>query len=115
MKSKKPRKKNVLIHYERLGELLSIESYDQLKLHYKGLVEEYLNNGYNRHDEKWTKGVAVGSKSFVERVKSMLGVLDKGRKTIETEERYQLREPSVPYRSLFKIKNEDIGTDNTYY
>ncbi|MCL0062093.1 hypothetical protein M1N62_03940 [Thermodesulfovibrionales bacterium] len=51
-------------------------------------MEEYLNNGYNRHDEKWTKGVAVGSKSFVERVKSMLGVLDKGRKTIETKEGY---------------------------
>ncbi|MCL0072370.1 hypothetical protein M1N52_03155 [Thermodesulfovibrionales bacterium] len=51
-------------------------------------MEEYLNNGYNRHDEKWTKSVAVGSKSFVGRVKSILGVLDKGRKTIETKEGY---------------------------
>ena len=111
----KPRKKNVLIHYERLRELLSIESYDQLKLHYKGWVEEYLNNGYNRHDDKWTKSTAVGSKSFVERIKSMLGVLAKGRKTMGTKEGYQLREPSAPYGAHFKDKNEDIGTDNTYY
>ncbi len=62
-----------------------------------------------------TKSVAVGSKSFVERVKSMLGVLAKGRKTIETKEGYQLREPSALYGSHSKVKNEDIGTDNTYY
>jgi hypothetical protein len=50
----------------------------------------------------------VGSKSFVERVKSMLGLLAKGRKTMETKEGYQLREPSASYGSHLKVKNIDM-------
>ena len=39
----------------------------------KGWVEKYLGNGNNIRDDKWTKGIAVGSKGFVEHVKSALG------------------------------------------
>ena len=39
----------------------------------KGWVEKYLGNGNNLRDDKWTKGIAVGSKGFVEHVKSALG------------------------------------------
>jgi len=32
----KPRKKNVLINYEKLRKLVGIESYDSMRFHYKG-------------------------------------------------------------------------------
>jgi len=69
----------------------------------------------NIRDDKWTKGIAVGSKGFVEPVKSALGALAKGRKVEESGDSYQLREPSAPYGEDFAVKNEDIGLKNTYF
>ena len=96
-------------------ELLSIDSCDLLREYHKGWVEEYLNNGSNSRDDKWSKSIAVGSKGFVEKVKFLLGVMAKGRKSLKAAEGYQLREPSAPYNAHFDIKNEDIGANNTYY
>ena len=58
---------------------------------------------------------AVGSKGFVEHVKSALGALAKGRKAKESGDSYQLREPSAPYGEHFGVKNGDIGLKNTYF
>ncbi len=62
-------------------------------------MEKYLGNGNNIRDDKWTKGIAVGSKGFVEHVKSALGALAKGRKAKGSGDSYQLREPSAPYQA----------------
>jgi len=42
MKSRNPGRKNVLINYEKLRKLVGIESYDSMRVHYKGWIEEYL-------------------------------------------------------------------------
>ncbi len=42
-----PRRKNVLINYEKLRELAGAESYDLLKRYHHGWVEKYLGNGNN--------------------------------------------------------------------
>ena len=77
-------------------------------------VENYLNNGGNRRDDKWTKSIAVGSEGFIEKVKFLLGVMAKGRKSLKAAEGYQLRDPSAPYNAHFGIKNEDIGANYSY-
>ena len=110
-----PRRKNVRINYDKLRELVGVESYEQLKRYHSGWVEEYVGDGNNRRDEKWTKSIAVGSKAFVESVKTLLGALARGRKVREAVEAYQLREPSAPYGDHFGVKNEGIGPENTYY
>lgn len=109
-----PRKKNVLINYDKLTELVGAGSYDLVKRYHSGWVEEYLKNGNYLRDDKWTKSIAVGSKGFVESVKSTLGVLAKGRKSKETGNSYQLREPLVPYGENIGVKNKGIGLENTY-
>ena len=73
-----------------------------------------MGNGKNIRDEKWTKSIAVGSRGFVDRVKSILGALALGRKRIEAGEAYQLREPSIPYSAHFGVKKGDIEPENTY-
>lgn len=73
-----------------------------------------MGKGNNSRDDKWIKSIAVGSKGFVECVKSALGVLAKGRKSEETGDSYQLREPSVSYGAHFKAEKEDIGFENAY-
>jgi putative transposase len=81
---------------------------------HKDWVEEYLGDGKNIRDDRWTKSIAVGSKGFVEYVKTALGALAKGRKPLKVEEGYQLREPSVSYGGDFGFERVDIGVDNAF-
>ena len=110
-----PRRKNVLIKYDKLRELVGTESYDQVKQSHQGWVNEYLDNGPKSREDKWTNSIAVGSKGFVESVKSALGIRAKGRKTKEAGSNYELRKPAAPYGAFFGGKNEDIGVGNTYF
>lgn len=109
-----PRRKNVLIDYERLQGLLGAGSYDQLRSSHKGWVEEYLGNEENVRKEEWTGSIAVGSRPFVDKVKALLGYRAKGREVIEGGEGYQVREGSVLYNALFVAGKENIGPENSY-
>jgi hypothetical protein len=60
-----------------------------------------LQNGTNIRDDKWTRSIAVGSKSFTGKVKYLMGVSAIGRKRIEARKSYQLREPQIPYGEPF--------------
>ncbi|MFZ0450635.1 MAG: hypothetical protein WAL98_15455, partial [Desulfatiglandaceae bacterium] len=77
-------------------------------------VDDFLGNGNNIRDDKWTTSIAIGNRSFVERVKSLMGALAIGRKSTEAGDSYQLREPAVPYIAHFGGKKGDIGLENTY-
>jgi putative transposase len=74
----KPRKKNVLIAYQRLAELTGFESYAAFQETHKELVNESLANGNNTRKIQWTESIAVGSKGFIETIKEKLGILAKG-------------------------------------
>ncbi len=110
-----PRRKNILIDYERLQRLVGAESYDQLRSSHKGWVEEYLGEGAKNRQDEWTGSIAVGSKPFIENVKALLGFRAKGRAVIEDDEAYQLREGSAHYKALFGAEKDDIGPENTYF
>lgn len=109
----KPKRKNILINYQKLTNLFGFDSYDELKIYHKRWVEDYLENGKNIQDDKWTKYIAVGSETFIERIQGLMGVKARGRKSIETGDSHQLREPLVPYNSLSRGKKEDKGPGNT--
>ncbi len=110
-----PKRKNILIDYQRLKELLGFNTYDEVKKYHKRWVEDFLGNGRNIREDKWTKSIAVGNTSFIEKVKSLMGVLAIGRKSIEAGGAYQLREPPIPYGAHFGAKKGDIGYKNTYF
>ena len=104
-----------MINYEKLRRLVGIESYDSMRVHYKGWIEEYLGSQETGREDKWTSSIAVGSKIFVENLKSALIGSVSGRKVKEAGEGYQLREPSVPYEVNFDVKNDDIGPENRHF
>jgi putative transposase len=110
----KPRRKNVLINYEKFMELLGTDNYDQVRRDHRGWAAEFLGNGPGR-DDKWTRSIAIGSKEFVEKVKTKLGILGKGRKATETGAGYQLREPANSYMHHFDVQKGDIEPENTYF
>ncbi len=92
-----------MIDYEKLRTLLGLESYDLVKSYHKKWVEEYLENAKKIREDKWSASIAVGSRGFVESVKSMLGGLVRGRKVKKIGTGYQLREPAIPYGDHFGV------------
>ena len=109
-----PRRKNILIDYSRLQRLIGTGSYDQLRTSHRGWIEDYLGDGSKNRQDEWTDSIAVGNRSFIEKLKALLGFRAKGRKVKEGGEGYQLREDPGPYNALFEVEKEDIGPENTY-
>jgi len=106
-----PRRKSVLIAYQELAGLAGFSTYDAFRKAHKELVREALtNDGSCRQRQKqWTESIAVGSRSFAEMIKEKLGMLAKGRKILEIEEGFLLREETSTYIANYDGKKEDIG------
>ncbi len=62
-----------------------------------------------------TRSIAVGSKEFVDKIKSNFGILAKGRGGTETDVGFQLRELTGSYLPPFEAEKGDIGPDNAYF
>ncbi len=112
----KPRRKSVLIAYQKLAELAGFATYAAFQKSHKEWVREALVNGgdFSQRQAQWTESIAVGSKSFTERIKEKLGILAKGRKIIESDDGFQLRENKATYNADFDIKKDDIAGKNVY-
>ena len=74
----------------------------------------YLGDGAKNRQDEWTGSIAVGSRSFIENVKTLLGFKAKGKSVLEGNDGYQLWEESAHYKALFGVKKDDIGLENTY-
>ena len=101
-----------MIDYEKQQWLIEAGSYDQLKSSHKGWVDEYLANGAGGHQDEWTDSIAVGSMSFIEKVKLLLGFKAKGRDVIAGGDGYHLREEAASYMAFFRAEKGDIGPEN---
>ena len=110
----KPRRKCVLIAYQKLAELSGFNNYDRFRNTHKELVEGMLKDGTNSRQGEWTESIAVGSESFIEETKEKLNVRAKGRKVIGAGTAFQLREPVSRYNAVLDIKKGDIDQENTY-
>ena len=80
-------------------DLLGIKDIDEIKESHRKWIEDALKRQCNVRESRWTESVAVGGKSFVEGTKEKLGIKVKGRKVVEREEAYELREPQGSYGS----------------
>ncbi len=109
-----PRRKNVLIGYEKLQWLLGAGSYDQLRSSHKEWVDEYCEGREKARKDELTGSVAVGSRAFVEKVKSLLGFRAKGREVIKGGEGYQIREGAAFYSAFLRSEEENRCSENTY-
>jgi len=108
------RRKCVLINYQKLAELTGFATYDAFQKAHKELVSESLANDRNARQTRWTESIAVGNKCFIETIKEKLGILARGRKIIEKDGGFQLREETESYIAHSDTKKDDIGTQNTY-
>jgi hypothetical protein len=64
-----------------------------------------LKNGSNHRDVKWTESLAVDDKEFVMETKAELGAKAIGRKALENNEGYKLREYQSSSYSYFNTES----------
>lgn len=111
----KPHHKCSLIEHERVKNLTGFDSCDSFRNAHEHWVYDALMQGGGLRDSMWTESIAVGSKKFVEWTKEVLGKKAKGRKLVEKEKIFQLREQVITYMANFDPKNDDIGGQNSYF
>ena len=92
-----PRKRKGIIDFDQLMDLLGFENYDDLKgAHYKW-VDSAMQTDSRGIENRWTQSIAVGSKTFIEKMKEAFGFRAKGRKIICADDSFELREVLTPY------------------
>ena len=89
--------------------LLGFENYDDLKeAHYKWVESAIQADNFNK-ENKWTQSIAVGSKTFIEKIKGNLDYRAKGRKVICADDTFELREVITPFGNA-----DNLDSENTY-
>lgn len=63
----------------------------------------------NIRESRWTERIAIGSKPFVNRVKSVMGAMAKGRKIREGKDGFELRKETAAYIGVLGIENCNIA------
>jgi putative transposase len=82
---------------------------------YKHRVNESLNDKPAIREPVWSESVAVGSERFIEATREKLGYLVNGRKIIEKDDTFSLREPHIFYNTDFALQNSLLSFGNAYY
>ena len=85
-----PRKRKGIIDFDRLGELLGFENFEDLKDAHCKWVDSAIQTDNSDKEKKWTQSIAVGSKPFVEKMKKSLGFNAKGRKILSSDDTIEL-------------------------
>jgi hypothetical protein len=109
-----PKQRYSLINRSRLAALLGIKDNDQLSEYHRNWVEEVLKNGSNQRDAKWTESIAVGDKEFVMETKAKLGAKAIGRRELENNEGYELKESQNPYNHVFDPEKRSLRLKNDH-
>ncbi len=92
-----PRQRYSIIDYSTLTNLLQFSDYENLVKSHKCWIDEALKANNLVRQDQWTQSIAVGSKTFLEKIKGNLKYRAKGRNIVETDSINQLRESQTPY------------------
>jgi len=104
-----PRKRKGIIDFDRLTDLLGFGKYDELKDAHNKWADSVMQTDNSGKENKWTQSIAVGSKSFVEKMKEALGFRATGRKIICADDTFELREGQTSYGEA-----SDLDSGNTF-
>ena len=92
-----PRARKGIIDFKRLVELLGFKTYEQLQQAHYNWVDRAIKADNNGREAKWTQSIAIGSESFVEKIKKEMDFRARGRKIGHAGGSFELRETLKPY------------------
>jgi putative transposase len=96
-------------------ELMNIREIDRLRETYRKWVDSAIMRGDIKRQPQWTGSIAVGDKVYVEKVKDQIGYKAIGRKVVENEDSFVLRERQISYQSISDRAVRPQPEDNTIY
>jgi len=103
-----------IIEYQRLLTLLQVRDLQGVQETCRHAIEQAFGSKNQLRKSKWSGTIAVGSKHFVEATKDRLGIKAKGRRVLEEDGSYEVREPAAAYGRDFGRKNGALSLENTY-
>jgi len=109
-----PRRKCILIDYDRLKTLCGFDDFKSFQVAHRRWVKTAIVKNVRHRESAWTRAVAVGSQSFVAKIKNQLNALAIGRRVLPATDFWELREDAIPYNPFIGGPEVEIGTDNTY-
>jgi hypothetical protein len=77
------------------------------------MLEEALIVDRKKREAKWSKAIAVGSASYMEKIKKQLGMKAVHRKASRVGDGFELREEDVPYNADFAPESERLRSNNS--
>jgi hypothetical protein len=98
-----------------LTDLLAIDELSRFQHIYASLVDEGLNAGNLRRDDRWAESVAVGSKEFIERFQSQSGRVAAHRKPVKDDSGYRLLETAAYYIDRFGGEMDTSSAENVVF
>lgn len=110
-----PRRKNKIIAYEELMHLLGFDQYDQMTAAYRGWVDDAIKEGAVFRQPQWSQSIAVGNEEFIADTKRKLGIRAIGKRAIQANDHFELRDPDYSYNAHFGPEVADIDPQNGYF
>ena len=102
-----------IIDVTLLMKLCGVEDRRELQTQRRLWVENELVRGVQARDDMWTRSIAVGSKSFVERLNNTFALISRSGKIIEQDGKYILKDCPGRYNAVFGGKKCSLSLENT--
>ena len=110
-----PPKRYRLTDNKKLMALMNIREIDEFRETYRNWLDAAIMKGDIKKQSQWTEGIAVGDKVYVEKVKDQMGYKAIGRKVVENEDSFVLREQQASYQRNSDRAIRVQPEDNTIY
>ena len=111
----KPKQRYSLIDQKRLHLLAGYNSEEEFQVSHTSWIEEALRTTFRKRENRWTESIAVGSKSFADKLKEKLGYRARGRRVEESESTSELKEEVSGYKVNFDAENGTLSLNNGYF
>ena len=110
----RPRRRNILIDYETLGNLSGFNNFDDFQSAHRRWIQSELSDGNATREDCWTQSIATGSRTFVEAVKMQMRSFATGRRVQKKVEGFELRETRSSYKAFFDTEKSDMDAENQW-
>ncbi len=109
-----PRRKCILIDYDQLKKLCGFDDFESFQEAHRKWVETAVGEEISQRESTWTQAVAVGTDTFVEKIKKQLKALAIGRRISPTKDGWELREEVSAYNAFLGAQKVDMDPENSY-
>ena len=107
-----PRRRYVLIDYERLAHLCGVDDFPQFQATHREWVAAALIRKGKQREAGWSESIAVGSRNYIAGIGEALESRSSGRKVQKVAQGWALRETQAPYNPNVWGQNGIIDGQN---